>query len=309
MINSYSITNMQTTCTSIHHKINEHILSSNGPSPVDIVSTRSYIQNVKTDTEDQLTAVGLSAENLVIPSRRAYQWILFLCENKNLDNHIHALQDIHNRTKSNNHHLVQLFYQSPIIKFNQGHSISLHQGFINAPGKITAEIGKFIAKPTDKTPLRVIKDYTLEAGFVQVHSRLARIGLGDPSLLAQGDYQDLNPVFEQVNRDYFANRMVRPLISWSSRTTYRKFGHYEFSSDQLSVSKTLDQKSTPPYMLSFLMYHELLHKELGIKDSGTRKTAHTHQFRQMEMEHKDYQAAKEYLEKLARNTRKKRKRK
>ena len=47
------------------------------------------------------------------------------------------------------------------------------------------------------------------------------------------------------------------------------------------------------------MYHELLHKALGIQTSGSRKMAHTKEFRELEQKHPDYQRAQDFIQKNA----------
>ena len=86
---------------------------------------------------------------------------------------------------------------------------------------------------------------------------------------------------------------------WSSQLTYRKFGHYQWDIDTVMVSKTLDNSRTPRYVIDFVMFHELLHKKLGVNLVNGRRMAHTTRFRNAEKEFRQYQQAKEYLNRIA----------
>ena len=79
-----------------------------------------------------------------------------------------------------------------------------------------------------------------------------------------GMYRDLAASFERVNREYFGSALARPRLTWSRTFTGRKFGHYDPIRDTVMISATLDREDLPEYALDFVVYHELLHKQLGI---------------------------------------------
>jgi len=81
--------------------------------------------------------------------------------------------------------------------------------------------------------------------------------------------------------------------------TGRTFGHYEPAHDTVVVSCTLDRADVPEYAIDFVMYHELLHKMLGIDRRNVRKTAHTPEFRQEERRFAHYDEANGWLSRLA----------
>jgi predicted metal-dependent hydrolase len=64
------------------------------------------------------------------------------------------------------------------------------------------------------------------------------------------------------------------------------------------VSVSLDHPETPVYVLDFIMYHELLHKYLGLKTINGRNYGHTPEFREAERRYPKYKEAQAYLEKL-----------
>ena len=116
---------------------------------------------------------------------------------------------------------------------------------------------------------------------------------------AAGVYHDLATSFDRVNATYFNGSIVRPRLTWSQTFTFRKFGHYDYMHDIVMVSISLDKKEVPEYVVDFIVYHELLHKKLGVKWSNGRKAAHNSEFLRKEQEFQQYNKAKAALKQLA----------
>lgn len=116
---------------------------------------------------------------------------------------------------------------------------------------------------------------------------------------SRGVYHDLGKAFERVKTRYFRGKMDRPKLVWSQLLTGRKFGHYDSIRDTVMVSSTLDQASVPEFVVDFLVYHELLHKQLGVRVIGGRRYSHTEEFRLRERRFERYREAEAELERLA----------
>lgn len=97
-----------------------------------------------------------------------------------------------------------------------------------------------------------------------------------------GRYHDLRAVFQRVNQRYFQGRLAQPRLRWSQGLNRRHLGHYRPLEDELQVSALLDRRDVPAEVLDFLMFHELLHKVLGISTAGGRRRSHTPAFRAAE---------------------------
>lgn len=116
----------------------------------------------------------------------------------------------------------------------------------------------------------------------------------------RGRYYDLEKVFTACNQRNFGGKMARPkVIHWSPRVNHSTMGSYNINEDILMINRGLDRPDVPAYVLDFVMYHELLHKALGIKTSGSRKMAHTKEFRELEQSHPDYERAQSFIQKNA----------
>jgi predicted SprT family Zn-dependent metalloprotease len=110
-----------------------------------------------------------------------------------------------------------------------------------------------------------------------------------------GTAHDLTAAFDRVNDHYFQARLSRPRLTWSDTFTGRKFGHYDPVHDTVMVSVTLDHAEVPALAVDFVIYHELLHRELGIEWHNGRARPHDRQFQESEQQFEQFQQAKQVL--------------
>jgi len=121
---------------------------------------------------------------------------------------------------------------------------------------------------------------------------------GDPASPG-GTHHDLAAAFDRVNAAYFAGRLTAPRLVWGRTFTMRKFGHYDHVHDTVMVSGSLDAADVPVSAVEFIVYHELLHRELGLRWQNGRRAAHTPEFRRAEKRFPAYEQAQAVLRKLA----------
>ena len=144
---------------------------------------------------------------------------------------------------------------------------------------------------------RQVLDAMLSESYQQILSELDL--LGGVVEQTMGIYHDLAASFDRVNATYFTGSLSCPHLVWSRTFTSRKFGHYDQPRDTVMVSMSLDKKEVPEYVTDFIMYHELLHKTLGVTWNNHRQAAHTPQFLEEEQRFHQYREAKVILKKLA----------
>ncbi|MCC7291270.1 MAG: hypothetical protein IT449_04305 [Phycisphaerales bacterium] len=121
--------------------------------------------------------------------------------------------------------------------------------------------------------------------------------------LSRGAVHDLTASFDRVNAAYFAGQVARPRLAWSDRVAMCKFGHYDFTRDEVQIGAALDAPHVPEFVLDSVMHHELLHKQHGLRWSNGRGHAHTPQFRADERRFSRYAEADRFLAELARRAR------
>lgn len=118
--------------------------------------------------------------------------------------------------------------------------------------------------------------------------------------LTAGRYHDLADSFERVNAAYFEDKIDKPTLAWTRNPTFRKFGHYDQLRDTVVVSATLDHEHVPAVVVDFIMYHELLHKVMGVAWSNGRRRVHPPAFQKRMRLFKNHDEAEKILQKLAR---------
>jgi len=114
-----------------------------------------------------------------------------------------------------------------------------------------------------------------------------------------GVHHDLRTSFDRANGRYFGGDLARPRLTWSHTFTGRKFGHYDPIRDTVMISSTLDHTDVPEFVVDFVMYHELLHKKLGVGWRNGRQAVHTPEFKAEERRFEQYTAAETILTALA----------
>jgi hypothetical protein len=176
--------------------------------------------------------------------------------------------------------------------------IEAHQGFVGAPPEVIQALVRIALGGKGKAVLSKVKDYAHSQAFLSISSALEGENLRAPAR-TQGQQFDLQQVFERVNQAYFHGQMERPNLTWNKTLTHRKFGHYQANTDTVMLSISLDQASTPVYVVEFVMYHELLHKQLGVVANRGRRYAHTKAFREAEARFPKQEQAQAYLNRLS----------
>jgi hypothetical protein len=111
-----------------------------------------------------------------------------------------------------------------------------------------------------------------------------------------GIHRSLDECFNRVNADYFQSKLDVPQLCWSPVKARRILGSYQERNDRLIISKLFDNPKVPLYVLDYLMFHELLHKFLGIGRRGDGKRCmHGKEFREMERQYKYFAQAQAFL--------------
>lgn len=117
---------------------------------------------------------------------------------------------------------------------------------------------------------------------------------------AKGDVYDLEEIFRQMNDLYFDNRIPKPTLTWSARTTFRRLGHHDAAHDTIVISKSLDDKKVPRHVVEFVVFHEMLHIHHPMKLQNGRRYHHTPIFRRDEKKFAFYNESENWIENNAR---------
>jgi predicted metal-dependent hydrolase len=121
----------------------------------------------------------------------------------------------------------------------------------------------------------------------------------------RGAVYDLDEIFDRLNKRYFKGKLQKPVLSWSARKTYRILGHHDATHDTIVISRSLDSKETPPYVIDYVMFHEMLHVHHPTVHHNGRRYNHTAAFRRDEQKFDFYLAAEMWIEQNVRQLKRK----
>jgi hypothetical protein len=122
---------------------------------------------------------------------------------------------------------------------------------------------------------------------------------------ARGEFFDLDEIFEKLNAEYFRKSLPKPVLSWSSRRTYRILGHHDSAHETVIVSKSLDDKNIPEYVVEYVVFHEMLHIFHPTEHRNGRRFNHTPAFRKNERKFRYFDEAESWIERNVKNLKRK----
>lgn len=170
-------------------------------------------------------------------------------------------------------------------------TIRLHRIFLGAGSDVLNEIADYIKHNRKGTPLvrQFIKRH--------IHS-LKKSGPRKIKIITRGKYHDLKDIYDSVNREYFGGRITAP-ITWGTKSpkrgaANRTLGSYSYQSNLIRINPVLDSNAVPRYYMEFLVYHEMLHAEIGARKKNGRRIVHSGEFRKREREFRGYERAVEW---------------
>ena len=118
----------------------------------------------------------------------------------------------------------------------------------------------------------------------------------------QGEWHNLDEIFERLNGQYFDGLLGRPRLGWSRRPSRSMLGHFDPSHNAIIISRIFDQPSpggNPTALaLEYVMFHEMLHLRYPVDHTGSRRRVHTREFREAEKKFPGWKEAKELLKRL-----------
>ena len=117
---------------------------------------------------------------------------------------------------------------------------------------------------------------------------------------AAGEYHALRTYCDDLNRRFFNGQVDVDRIGWSRRRSWSRLGHYDRVHRTITISPVLDSPIVPPMVISFLVYHEMLHAVFDAERSGAHRRHHPRGFRAAEHSYPDYAAATDFLSEFCR---------
>lgn len=116
-----------------------------------------------------------------------------------------------------------------------------------------------------------------------------------------GKYHSPQEIYQDLNIRYFNNQIEIRRIGWGPRKSWERLGHYDPVHQTISLSRVLDSPVVPKYVVSYIIYHEMLHSLFDETSFGSIKRHHPPEFRRTEKAYPDYADAKKFLREFCRS--------
>ncbi len=281
-------------------RLNETAGAHNYELEAKTVETFDYLQKIEKELPQDTS--GLSNYYLLFNA-----WIRWLCDWDHYSlNLLHRRRLIGylNLYLGENRFKLEIYpYSSRLYNITpsiRSVAIQLHESLDYMNDSYCQKLARFTAERRWRELRQIFVDYqTAEPRYKELLDHFRNIKVSrEPVNNTQGRFFDLETVFRNCNQHNFGGKMPRPRgLTWSQRVNHSTMGTYNLNEDTVTINSGLDRRDVPAYVVDFIMYHELLHKLLGIKTVGSRRHAHTPEFRKLEQAHPNYQQAQDFLKK------------
>ncbi|MGH9355250.1 MAG: M48 family peptidase [Terriglobia bacterium] len=104
----------------------------------------------------------------------------------------------------------------------------------------------------------------------------------------RGRCYDLAGIFAAHNRDFFDGCLAVSRIGWSVARSTSILGHYDPAHGTITVSRALDSPKTPPLLVEYILFHEMLHVRHPVRQDHHRRVVHSAEFRAAEKQFPGY---------------------
>jgi hypothetical protein len=154
-----------------------------------------------------------------------------------------------------------------------------------------------------KAPRALVEPYLEYARSDRTRTRMNRMRRGRVRLAAtnpRGQQFDLERLFDELNKNYFAGGLQRPHIGWSTRNWRRQFGCYDPGPNQILLNRRMDRAGVPQFAVEYVLFHEMLHVKHPTRRSGCSLVSHSKEFREEEKRFAEFERARRVLDRLAR---------
>ena len=174
----------------------------------------------------------------------------------------------------------------------------VHHMFLAAPGEVVRALAAFAG------PSRGGATRRREAGgHIDAFVRQQRDRIGAPRvgrLQPRGRAHDLQAIFDRLNREHFEGA-IEARIGWGAVRAGRrrrtvKTGVYLHDARVIRIHPTLDRPEVPEFYVAAVVFHEMLHQAVPVREAGGRRVVHGPDFRRRERAYPDHARARTWEE-------------
>jgi hypothetical protein len=174
----------------------------------------------------------------------------------------------------------------------------VHHMFLDAPHEVVRALAQF-AGPRRGAAARRRDAGTRIDAFVRTNRARIAIPRSD-RLLARGRVHDLQALFDRLNEQHFGDR-IEARIGWGPvrlgrRRRTVKTGVYVQDARIIRIHPTLDRPAVPEFYVAAVVFHEMLHQAVPVREVNGRRIVHGAEFRRRERAYPDHTRARAWEE-------------
>lgn len=158
-------------------------------------------------------------------------------------------------------------------------------------------VGKLLRKRVSPNVSAIYRDYSKSTELRQMAINNKRAKGRKVISTSKGEAYDLDQIFERLNLLYFDSNVPKPTLSWSKGKTFRILGHHDATHETIIVSKSLDDKNVPQFVVEYIVFHEMLHIVHPVYHKNGRRFIHTPKFRRDERSFAYFVEAERWIDK------------
>jgi len=174
--------------------------------------------------------------------------------------------------------------------------ISLHRMFLEAPKNIMDSLACYLRHEEGNIPLSIRRFMENKMKGIDYSHQLDQT-----KLYCHGHVYNLKKIYHELNNQYFNNELDLS-ITWFGNGIQRNrsrvmFGLYNEGLRLIKINRLLDSPTFPDYIVSFVIYHEMLHHVCpSYFDGNGQHQIHTKEFRAQEKKFRYYEKAQLWIE-------------
>lgn len=168
--------------------------------------------------------------------------------------------------------------------------LRIHRMFLTAGPEVIEAVSTWLTKRRTRKSAAIID------GFIKEHQHMLQASRRQVRIRTKGLYFDLKRLYTEVNEREFEGRVDCP-ITWGrmptvSRRRSIRLGSYTPEDHLIRIHPLLDQEFVPEYFVKYIVFHEMLHADLGIEETPSgRRRVHTPEFNRRERAYAEFALA------------------
>lgn len=190
-------------------------------------------------------------------------------------------------TVTNNSSSLMAFYPA---RAGRNARLRIHHMFLNADTQVVGALATWLTHRRHDRSAAVID------AFIRSNEHLIRRAARTRRVKTVGSVHDLTTYYDYLNATEFGGRITTP-ITWGRVATRNRrrsirLGSFSPEDDIIRVHPNLDQLFVPDYFVRYIVFHEMLHAELGVElTENGRRRVHTAEFNRRERAYCEYPRA------------------